>query len=323
MSTEDEGWSTKEVAHLLVENADLTVQNLALSAENERLRELLWEAMGDTFDPTFVDGGELHARIAAALSAAPGEVPHPTCPHPKYCTAASQCPKRTTCALSAAPGGEGERPIEHVSINRHLLYELADIARSHANEHRYTESHKGFVCHDWRVICDALDLAEHGEIRPVSEFTPAPVSAAPEPAEPDWPMTEGALLCGPIDAPEPPEVERRSGPPSVETLAAIDKVIAAEYRNMAGETPDEVFRRQMAAVDEAERRAHEEAPRIFIRGVPTPSSSTDAAPGVPVVDDGFGTTEGCAHPDCDIEVVRPGSVQCSGWCDTLTEQGGK
>lgn len=35
---------------------------------------------------------------------------------------------------------------------------------------------------------------------------------------------------------------------------------------------------------------------------------------VPVVDDGWGITEGCTDPRCDIEIVRPGSVQCSNYC---------
>jgi hypothetical protein len=35
---------------------------------------------------------------------------------------------------------------------------------------------------------------------------------------------------------------------------------------------------------------------------------------VPVVDDGSGLVEGCTDPRCDLEVVRPGSVQCSNFC---------
>lgn len=34
------------------------------------------------------------------------------------------------------------------------------------------------------------------------------------------------------------------------------------------------------------------------------------------VDDGFGSTwTKCLHPLCDLQVVRPGKVQCSDWCE--------
>ena len=35
------------------------------------------------------------------------------------------------------------------------------------------------------------------------------------------------------------------------------------------------------------------------------------------VDDGFGETFMCARIDCDLEVVRPGKVQCRGEYDSL------
>lgn len=40
---------------------------------------------------------------------------------------------------------------------------------------------------------------------------------------------------------------------------------------------------------------------------------------VPVVDDGFGSVwEGCDDSRCDIQVVRPGKVQCSNYCGRET-----
>ena len=35
------------------------------------------------------------------------------------------------------------------------------------------------------------------------------------------------------------------------------------------------------------------------------------------VDDGYGSTMMCARIDCDLEVVRPGKVQCRGEYDSL------
>ncbi len=35
------------------------------------------------------------------------------------------------------------------------------------------------------------------------------------------------------------------------------------------------------------------------------------------VDDGYGEVECCARIDCDLEVVRPGKVQCRGEYDSL------
>ena len=36
------------------------------------------------------------------------------------------------------------------------------------------------------------------------------------------------------------------------------------------------------------------------------------------VDDGFGNIwERCMRPDCDLDVVRPGKVQCSGDTDAI------
>jgi hypothetical protein len=35
------------------------------------------------------------------------------------------------------------------------------------------------------------------------------------------------------------------------------------------------------------------------------------------VDDGYGEVECCSRIDCDLEVVRPGKVQCRGEYDSL------
>ncbi len=41
---------------------------------------------------------------------------------------------------------------------------------------------------------------------------------------------------------------------------------------------------------------------------------------VGIVADGFGSEwVKCSHPLCDLEVVRPGKVQCSDWCEYQNE----
>lgn len=38
----------------------------------------------------------------------------------------------------------------------------------------------------------------------------------------------------------------------------------------------------------------------------------------PVVEDGWGNQwPVCGHNECDLEIVRPGKVQCSGHCNDL------
>jgi len=40
-------------------------------------------------------------------------------------------------------------------------------------------------------------------------------------------------------------------------------------------------------------------------------------PGTEYVTDTFGSYWAKCDPECDLEVVRPGKVQCGGLCDTL------
>lgn len=38
-----------------------------------------------------------------------------------------------------------------------------------------------------------------------------------------------------------------------------------------------------------------------------------------ILDDGFGNQWLiCAHPKCDLQIVRPGKVQCSEYCEDLS-----
>jgi hypothetical protein len=42
------------------------------------------------------------------------------------------------------------------------------------------------------------------------------------------------------------------------------------------------------------------------------------------IEDGFGNVwRLCTHPDCDLCVMRPGNVQCSGFCEGIDSQGTK